>query len=270
MLRIPLKGGTPNAFPKKGAKGKNYICLLLPSCFFCFHLFKSASVENVPPIIADNIKTGRLRRVGVLGDIHCEDGRLETALRFFEGAGLDLICSVGDIVDGPGDPNRVIELLIEHDVVCVRGNHERWILKGEMRNLPDANTYFDLKMSSWEFVKNLPLWRKLETVAGMALLCHGLGEYDMAGVWPWDDTLTLHSNHALWRLVNSHEYDFVINGHTHRRLVRKFDDLTLINAGTLFREHAPCCLIINFETRVAEYFNLPAEDNIVKAERIEL
>ncbi len=32
----------------------------------------------------DNIKTGRLRRVGVLGDIHCEDDRLETALRFFE------------------------------------------------------------------------------------------------------------------------------------------------------------------------------------------
>ncbi|MBO0727540.1 MAG: metallophosphoesterase family protein, partial [Blastocatellia bacterium] len=200
-------------------------------------------------MIADNIRTGGLRRAGVLGDIHCEDGRLETALRFFETAGLDLICAVGDIVDGPGDPNRAIELLIEHGVACVRGNHERWLIKGEMRDLPDSNTYFDLKMSSWEFVKKLPLWRKFETVAGVALLCHGLGEYDMGGVWPEDDSLTLHSNHVLWKLVNSREYDFVINGHTHRRLVRKFDGLTLINAGTLFRKHDPCCLIIDFEAR---------------------
>ena len=225
---------------------------------------------NISPVIADNIKVGRLRRVGVLGDIHCEDDRLETALRFFETGRLDLICSVGDIVDGPGDPNRAIELLIEHDVAGIRGNHERWLLKGEMRDLPDSNTYFDLKMSSWEFVKRLPPWRKFETVAGATLLCHGLGEDDMAGVWPWDDTLTLHSNHALWKLVNLHEYDFIINGHTHRRLVQKFDDLTLINAGTLFRKHDPCCLIVDFEAGVAEYFNLPGEGKIMEAEKIEL
>ncbi|HEU0178939.1 MAG TPA: metallophosphoesterase [Blastocatellia bacterium] len=225
---------------------------------------------NIPPVITDNITTSRLRRIGVLGDIHCEDDRLETALRFFRTGRLDLICSVGDIVDGPGDPNRTIELLIEHDVACIRGNHERWLLKGEMRDLPDANTNFDLEMSSWEFVKELPLWRKFETVAGATLLCHGLGEQDMAGVWPWDDALTLHSNHALWKLVNSHEYDFVVNGHTHRRLVQKFDDLTIINAGTLFRKHAPCCLIVDFEARVAEYFNLPGEGKIMEAEKIEL
>jgi predicted phosphodiesterase len=154
--------------------------------------------------------------------------------------------------------------------MCVRGNHERWLLKDEMRDLPDANVRFDFKPGSWEFVKKLPLWRKLETVAGSALLCHGLGEYDMGGVLPWNDASTRHTNHALWELVDSHEYDFIINGHTHRRLVRKVEHLTLINAGTLFREHAPCCLIVDFEARVAEYFNLPAEDNIVKAERIEL
>lgn len=241
-----------------------------PSCFFRLRLFKSAFVENVPTAIADDIKPGRLRRVGVLGDIHCEDGRLETALRFFETSRLDLICSVGDIVDGPGDLNRAIDLLIEHDVTCVRGNHERWLVRGEMRGLPDANTYSDFKTSSWEFVARLPLRRELETVAGAALLCHGLGDHDMAGVWPSDDALTLRSNHALWKLVNSREYHFVINGHTHRRLAQRFDDLTLINAGTLFREHNPCCLIVDFEARVAEYFNLPREDNIVEAEKIDL
>jgi putative phosphoesterase len=227
-------------------------------------------VINIRAVTVENINTGRLRRIGVLGDIHCEDERLETALRFFKTRRLDLICSVGDIVDGPGDPNRTIELLIEHDVICVRGNHERWLSKGEMRDLPDANSYFDFKTSAWEFVTSLPLRRKFETSAGTMLLCHGLGEYDMAGVWPFDNVLTLHSNHALWKLVNSHEYDFIVNGHTHRRLAQRFDDLTLINAGTLFREHNPCCLILDFEAGVAQYFNLPGEGKIEEAEKIEL
>lgn len=221
-------------------------------------------------MIAENIKTGKLRRIGALGDIHCEDARLETALRFFQTQSLDLTCAVGDFVDGYGDPNRTIELLMENEVVCVRGNHERWLLKGEMRGLPDANTYFDFKMSAWEFVKRLPLMRKFETVAGTMLLCHGLGADDMAGVWPFDNVLTLHSNYALWKLVNSFEYYFIVNGHTHFRLVQRFDDLTLINAGTLFREHRPCCLIVDFEARLARYFNLPGEGRIEEAEVFEL
>ena len=225
---------------------------------------------NIRFVTLYNTNTGKLSRIGVLGDIHCEDDRLETALRFFKAERLDLICSVGDIVDGPGDPNRTIELLIEHDVACVRGNHERWLSKGEMRDLPDANTNSDFKLSAWEFLKRLPLSRRFESVAGTTLLCHGLGDYDMGGVWPFDTTLTLHSNQALWTLVNSREYDFIINGHTHRRLVQRFDDLTLINAGTLFREHNPCCLIVDFGIGVAKYFNLPGEGRIVEAEKIEL
>src|SRR5262249_55516262 len=43
----------------------------------------SLPVVNICPVTIDNFKTGGLRRVGVLGDIHCEDDRLETALRFF-------------------------------------------------------------------------------------------------------------------------------------------------------------------------------------------
>jgi putative phosphoesterase len=226
-------------------------------------------VINIRAVTVDTFNPGKPRRIGVLGDIHCEDIRLETALRFFNGQQIDLICSVGDIVDGMGDPNRTVELLMKHGVVCVRGNHERWLAKDEMRHLPDSNSCFDFKMAEWEFVTRLPLWLRFETVAGRMLLCHGLGEDDMAGVWPFDDVLTLHSNYALWKLVNSHEYDFVINGHTHRRLVRSFDDLTIINAGTLYREHDPCFLIVDFETCVAEYFNLPGGGGIVEAEKIQ-
>lgn len=200
--------------------------------------------------------TKLLRHVGILGDIHCEDGRLAAALEFLQTQELDLICAVGDIVDGPGDVNRTIALLRQYQVIAVRGNHERWLFAGEMRGLPEATSRFDLQAAAWEYLPQLPTTRRLETVAGRALLCHGLGVDDMAGVWPLDDNFRLHSNYPLWQLVNRREYRFVINGHTHHRLVRSFGDLTLINAGTLYRKHSPCFCVADFGAEFAQYYDL--------------
>lgn len=203
----------------------------------------------------------------MLGDIHCENRRLESALQFFLGQQLDLVCSVGDIVDGPGDVNRAIELLRRHGVATVRGNHERWLMTNEMRGLPDAHSRFDFDALSWVFLSQLPLWLKLETVAGRMLLCHGLGSDDMAGVWPMDDAMALHANQPLWHLVHSAEFAFVVNGHTHRRLVRSFGEMTIINAGTLYRKHDPCICIADFEQSFVQYFNVDADGKIEIAEQ---
>lgn len=208
----------------------------------------------------DKHNSNLLRRIGLLGDIHCEDGRLAAALAFFQTQHLDVICAVGDLVDGPGDVNRTIELLREHQVIAVRGNHERWLFAGEMRSLPEVTSRFDLRAAAWEYLPNLPTLRRLETVAGRALLCHGLGTDDMAGVWPEDDILRVHSNYPLWQLVSRREYRFVLNGHTHQRLVRSFgkagDDLTIINAGTLYRKHRPCVCVADFALGEVQFYDL--------------
>src|SRR5205085_4430088 len=139
-------------------------------------------------------KTTLLCRIGILGDIHCEDGRLAAALEFLHAQPLDLICAVGDIVDGPGDVNRTIDLLRRYQVIAVRGNHERWLFAGEMRGLPDVTSRFDLRLPGLAYLSELPTTRRLETVAGRALLCHGLGVDDMAGGLPFGDNLRLHLN----------------------------------------------------------------------------
>jgi putative phosphoesterase len=212
----------------------------------------------------------KLRRIGLLGDIHCEDLLLETALKFLQAEGVDVVCAVGDIVDGPGNANRAIELLVEHNVLAVRGNHERWLFTGEMRGLPDANSRFDLNAASWEFLPNIPVMRNFETVAGRVLLCHGLAEDDMAGVWPDESSLALHSNITLWRLVNSREYEFILNGHTHNRMVRSFDHVTIINAGTLYRKHDPCFCIADFEAGFVRFYDLGFDGKAVEADLFHL
>ncbi len=211
-----------------------------------------------------------LKRIGVLGDIHCEDIRLAAALQFFQTQNLDMVCSVGDLVDGPGDPNRTIELLRLFNVVTVRGNHERWLMKNEMRGLPESQTRFDFDALAWVFLNRLPIELEFDTVAGRMLLTHGLRGDDMGGVWPFDNELTLHSNYPLWMMIASKKFAFVVNGHTHRRLVRGFGEMTIINAGTLYRKHDPCFCITDFEQLAVQYFNVDAEGRIETAEQISL
>jgi len=187
-----------------------------------------------------------LRHIGLLGDVHAEDERLEQALTFLERRGVELVAATGDIADGPGSVDRCCRLLEEHRVVVVRGNHDRWLLAGTSRGLPLATPSTAVTAASRRMLGDLPEMVELETVSGRALLCHGLGPNDMGKVGPDDEGYALDSNDDLQRLIGS-GYRWILNGHSHRPMVRHFGALTLINAGTLLRHHQPGFLELDFE-----------------------
>jgi len=58
----------------------------------------------------------------------------------------------------------------------------------------------------------------------------------MAGVYPGDSDDVLAANHQLHRLWAERHYRFLVAGHTHGRMLRPLDHLTLINPGTLKRD----------------------------------
>ena len=221
----------------------------------------NAKSRRVVPKVPDLSQP--LKRVGLLGDIHTEDKALEVALRHFDEAHVDVALAVGDIMDGPGDASRCCRLLLEAGVVTVRGNHDRWMLTNTMRDLPDATHPLEVDASAFNFIAGLPVTRKLRTAAGVALLCHGLMDDDMGRVLPGDDGYALKVNQRLQALLGSTEYAFVLNGHTHERMVRTLDHLTVINAGTLTasRGQQPGFLVVDFVERVAQWLDLtPALD----------
>ncbi|MDC0712043.1 metallophosphoesterase family protein [Stigmatella sp. ncwal1] len=197
-----------------------------------------------------------MNRIGVIGDIHCEHVSLKAVLRFFDRAGVDRIVSVGDICDGPGDLTRTVELLRGAGVETVAGNHERWLLQGEMRSLPDATEPDSLPPHVQAWLASLPRTRELHTPAGALLVCHGLGEDDMAQVTPEDQGYALEVNEALWALVRARRWRYVINGHSHRRMVRSFEGLTVINAGTLHEGHDPCFGLIDLSRREVAFYDI--------------
>jgi len=196
----------------------------------------------------------RLRRIGAIGDIHCEDAALDRALSFFDRAGVDLVVSVGDVVDGYGDADRCCELLMERGVVTVRGNHERWLLLGEMRTLPDATA--DVTAEHRAFLASLPAVQELDTVAGKLMLCHGVGEDDMASLNPDTSGYGLMAIPSLKELMVREDLAFMLGGHTHRRMVREFSGLTVINAGTLHRDFEPCVALLDLGALFVEFHDV--------------
>lgn len=188
-----------------------------------------------------------IRRVGLIGDLHAEDETLAFALTELKKLGAETLLQVGDIADGPGDLSRSIELLLEHQVLAVRGNHDRWLLSNQLRELPYAGQLADTAPAAVDFLSALPATREFRSPRGHVLLCHGLGTNDMAGVKPDHEGYDISSNTDLHQLINDRRYRFVLNGHTHRPMLRTFGQLSLINAGTLLRDFERCFTFVDFE-----------------------
>jgi len=194
-----------------------------------------------------------LTRVAVLGDVHAEHEHLEAALRRVYGK-FDAILCVGDIVDGPGDINRTCQLLQEYEVQAVKGNHERWLFSNEMRVLQDSHYLDDIETAHRNWLQALPKTMRFETPQGPLLLCHGLGENDMKTLLPDETGYALQNNTALENLLYGTDLRYVVKGHSHRRMVRRIDDVTFINAGTLHRNCDPCFCTIDFGKREVQFF----------------
>ena len=188
-----------------------------------------------------------IRRVGLIGDLHAEDETLAFALTELKKLGAETLLQVGDIADGPGDLSRSISLLLEHQVLAVRGNHDRWLLSNQLRELPYAGQLADTAPAAVAFLSSLPVTREFRSPRGHVLLCHGLGTNDMAGVKPDHEGYDISSNTDLHQLINDRRYRFVLNGHTHRPMLRTFGPLSIINAGTLLRDFERCFTFVDFE-----------------------
>ncbi|MFW6050390.1 MAG: metallophosphoesterase family protein [Myxococcota bacterium] len=209
-----------------------------------------------------------VHRAGVLGDIHAEDRHLELALELFDAQGVDVRLAVGDVVDGPGDAERCCRLLRDAGVVTVRGNHDRWWLGGEMRNLPEATG--PLSDEARALLSELPPTRELDTPMGRLLLCHGVGEDDMAALTPDTRGYSLQAIPALRELMLRPDVQLTLGGHTHRRMVRRFQGLVAINAGTLLRHHEPCVAIADFDAREVRFFDIVEGARVTPAETMAL
>lgn len=198
-------------------------------------------------------------RLGVIGDIHTEFEALEWALSELSAQKVELVLATGDVSDGPQHAegvNRAVEMLQQAGVMMVLGNHDRWLLDNHMRDFPNATELDELDANARSYLRNLPTMREVDTPHGRLLLCHGVGPDDMATLYPYDRGPALSNNVPLQELLRARRYRYVVGGHTHRRMVREIDDVMFINAGAIKETREPCCLVLDFAARAAQFHDL--------------
>jgi predicted phosphodiesterase len=212
----------------------------------------------------------KLSRVGILGDVHAEDDRLARALEVLRGEEVDAILCVGDIADGPGDLDRTCALLQEEGVVTVMGNHDRWLLAGERRDRAGATPPDAVSDASRRFLASLPPTLEMPTILGGLQLCHGVGDDDLAALEPTTSGYSLQAIPTLRELMLHPEVSYAIGGHTHQRMIRRFQGLVFINPGTLLRDHDPCFALAELHQHKVRFFDFKDGDRVEVGSMLDL
>ncbi len=203
-------------------------------------------------------------RFGLIPDVHCEDEYLAVAIDFLKNENVEALLCVGDLADGRGDLNRVCDLLRENEVLTVRGNHDRWLLNNEARDWPEAVQPETVEARTWDYLRSLPASRPVETVAGKLLLCHGMGDNDWGRLEPGDYGYGLANNLDLLKIHLQPDIAFVVAGHTHKPMVRRFarvsgQPLTVINIGQLKHAHGPVFVRADFDAGDVQFFDIGSD-----------
>jgi len=83
------------------------------------------------------------RLVGVLADVHGDIFALDAALARLHQMGCNPILCTGDLIEMEPFGEEVIQRLkSEKNVICIKGNHERWALERRRRR-KDVRSFFE-------------------------------------------------------------------------------------------------------------------------------
>jgi predicted phosphodiesterase len=188
-------------------------------------------------------------RIALFSDIHGNITGLEAVLRKIKNTGgADLVVAAGDLIVGNAGADEIIELLVENDVLMVRGDSdsERKLYRLIDGSHPGANRFpngyyhamqewlnSNLSEASRQLLDTLPITLQLEGVPGHTILiCHAAPED------PASRTCSPHLPAADLVSIFEHETAEVIAfGHAHSPHVRWIENRLYVNvASVAFRQ----------------------------------
>jgi putative phosphoesterase len=158
-------------------------------------------------------------RIGIVSDLHCNAAGLTQALTLM-GDVDELIC-LGDSIWEYRFSNEVVRMLKERGAHTILGNHEEGFFGPQGVRARGAG-WIDPSLLHW--LAERP--HRLE-------LC--LGEKKLLAVHstPWEPRGTyVYPHDALLDRFGEADADFVLYGHTHHQLVRRYGKVLVINPGS--------------------------------------
>ncbi|MDD3301100.1 MAG: metallophosphoesterase family protein [Proteiniphilum sp.] len=155
-------------------------------------------------------------KVLFISDIHANYSALKTIENQIIDS--DLTICLGDIVGYHCHVNEVIEIIRKHDVKCILGNHDFYLLNGigGITKKINESVRFGLNIAerlitkdNLDWLNNLPINFGLRLDGTSVLCCHG-SPWNPVHEYIYEDSEKIEN-------LKSFNYDFIALGHTHRQ-----------------------------------------------------
>jgi len=187
----------------------------------------------------------RFSKIAVFGGVYNNYLALEATIDDARHRGVDAMFCLGDLGAFGPSPNRVFPLLLDNDILVVKGNYDDSIGRGlnncqcgytdPRDNHFSAISYrytFDHTDEKWRpWLRELPEQIRIEFAGKRVLMCHGSPRKTNEFLWESNT-----STQFLDRLARAYDADVILATHTGIKWKRDLaDDKLFINVGVLGR-----------------------------------
>lgn len=176
-------------------------------------------------------------RVGVISDIHGNYDALKKCIKEAKKLNIEKFLCLGDYVGYYYEPEKCIDLLLDLNAVCIKGNHEK-IFLDLVKNKEKLSHYVSkygnginialkkLKRKHINFIKKLPNTKKITINKKKILLCHGS---------PWKNNEYIYPNKFIKfkKRLSNYNFDNILLGHTHIQMKKKINSKVILNPGSV-------------------------------------
>lgn len=162
-------------------------------------------------------------RLGIVSDVHCQTDALEWAAKRMTAEGVDEILLAGDAHFEYRFSNEVVDLIREYRMHYVLGNHEAVLLGIHGRRALERP---GVRAEQVEFVRSAPRRVRMPVGDGKSLL--------MVHANPWEDSFDyLYDGDPHFGRCAELDADYLVLGHTHLPMCRRYGRTLVINPGSL-------------------------------------
>jgi putative phosphoesterase len=171
--------------------------------------------------------------LAVISDIHGNSWALAAVLKDIQSRQLKNVINLGDSLYGPLDPAGTAALLLEHNIISIRGNQDRIILE----QTAEASVTLDyvrssLKNEHLRWLEQLPfslLWQD------EIFCCHGTpkndAEYLLENIG--NGHVVMKSDAELCMSLDGVDFKLLLCGHSHLAHIVYFNDKLIFNPGSI-------------------------------------
>lgn len=174
--------------------------------------------------------------IAVIADVHGNSDALSAVLTDIKEQSVEVILNLGDHFSGPLTANETAKMIVDIDMICIRGNHDRALIENSPSSMgaSDRVAYDQLDEIHLSWIKKLPA---TQTISDDIFMCHGTPWSDRT-YWlesvSSDGDVTLRNYSEIEEAAKGISCSLLLCGHTHiPRAIRLIDGRLIVNPGSV-------------------------------------